>query len=119
VLTVTANGYGKRTLVDDYPLRGRGGQGVISIKTSARNGRVIGATQVTDDDQIMLITNAGTLVRTRVAEISLVGRNTQGVRLIRLQSDEQLIGLARIEADEADEVQDPDIDLTDHAPNDE
>ncbi len=119
VLTVTANGYGKRTLVDDYPLRGRGGQGVISIKTSARNGQVIGATQVTDDDQIMLITNAGTLVRTRVAEISLVGRNTQGVRLIRLQSDEQLIGLARIEADETVEVQDPDIDLTDQAPNDE
>ncbi len=119
VLTVTANGYGKRTLLDDYPLRGRGGQGVISIKTSARNGQVIGATQVTDDDQIMLITNAGTLVRTHVAEISLVGRNTQGVRLIRLQSDEQLIGLARIEADDNAESPDSAMDLTDQAPNDE
>lgn len=103
VLTVTANGYGKRTPLDDYPLRGRGGQGVISIQTSERNGKVIGATQVMNEHQIMLITNAGTLVRTRVAEISLVGRNTQGVKLISLQGDEQLIGLARIDGDESDD----------------
>ncbi len=103
VLTVTANGYGKRTAVDEYPLRGRGGQGVIAMQTSERNGPVIGAVQVDPEHEIMLITNAGTLVRTRVAEISLLGRNTQGVKLISLQPGESLIGLARIEADDEDD----------------
>ncbi|WP_435104757.1 DNA gyrase subunit A [Arhodomonas sp. AD133] len=98
VLTATENGYGKRTAVADYPRRGRGGMGVISIQTSERNGRVVGAAQVVDGDEIMLITNAGTLVRTRVEEISCVGRNTQGVKLIRLAEDESLAGVARIEA---------------------
>ena len=96
VLTATANGYGKRTLVEEYPAHGRGGQGVIAIQTSDRNGDVVGAVLVGDDDEIMLITNGGTLVRTRVAEVSVVGRNTQGVRLIKLDKGEQLVGLERI-----------------------
>ncbi len=96
VLTATANGYGKRTPVEDYPVHGRGGQGVISIQTNERNGAVVGAILVTDSDELMLISNGGTLVRTRVEEVSLMGRNTQGVRLIRLSDDEQLVGLERI-----------------------
>ncbi len=99
ILTVTENGYGKRTVLDDYPVYGRGGQGVISIQTSERNGRVIGAVQVDEEHELMLITNGGTLVRTRVAEISLLGRNTQGVKLISLHDDETLIGVARIETE--------------------
>ncbi|MCB1824368.1 MAG: DNA gyrase subunit A [Candidatus Competibacteraceae bacterium] len=98
VLTVTENGYGKRTPVDDYPRRGRGGQGVISIQTSERNGLVTGAVQVESDHDIMLITDGGTLVRTRVEEISLVSRNTQGVKLISLQGDEKLVGVEKIES---------------------
>jgi len=97
VLTVTENGYGKRTPVTDYPVRGRGGQGVISIQTSERNGKVVGAALVNQDDELMLITSGGTLVRTRVDEISVVGRNTQGVRLIRLDGGERLVGLDKIE----------------------
>ena len=96
VLTATENGFGKRTAMDAYPLRGRGGQGVIAIQSSDRNGAVVGAVLVGDDDEIMLITNAGTLVRTRVEEISIVGRNTQGVKLINLTKNEKLIGLERI-----------------------
>ncbi len=96
VLTATANGYGKRTPVEEYPVHGRGGQGVIAIQTSDRNGEVVGAVLVGDDDEIMLITNGGTLVRTRVAEVSVVGRNTQGVRLIKLDKGERLVGLERI-----------------------
>ncbi len=96
VLTVTEKGYGKRTAMSDYPLHGRGGQGVISIQTSSRNGNVVGAELVHDDDELMLITNGGTLVRTRVNEVSIQGRNTQGVRLIRLSGDERLVGLDRI-----------------------
>lgn len=98
VLTVTENGYGKRTLVEDYPLRGRGGMGVIAIQTSERNGAVVGAIQVTDEDELMLISNGGTLVRTRAAEVSVLGRNTQGVKLITLAEDEKLVGMARVEA---------------------
>lgn len=98
VLTVTENGFGKCTTVADYPLRGRGGMGVIGIQTSERNGPVVGAIQVSEDDEVMLITDGGTLVRTRAAEISVLGRNTQGVRLIRLGKGEKVVGLARIEA---------------------
>ena len=97
VLTVTENGYGKRTPVADYPHRGRGGQGVIAIQTSERNGQVIGAVQVESDHEIMLITDGGTLVRTPVEGISLVSRNTQGVKLISLQGTEKLVGVERIE----------------------
>jgi len=96
ILTTTANGYGKRTPVDDYAVKGRGGKGVITIKTSERNGKVISAIQVEEDDDVMLISNKGTLVRTRVSEISVVGRNTQGVGLIRLNDGEQLVGIARV-----------------------
>ena len=97
ILTVTENGYGKRTPADDYPRKGRGGQGVIAIQTSERNGRVIGAVQVENDYELMLITDAGTLVRTPVGGISQVGRNAQGVKLIALQGEEKLVGVEKIE----------------------
>ncbi len=106
VLTVTEKGYGKRTAMSDYPVHGRGGQGVISIQTSSRNGNVVGADLVHDDDELMLITNGGTLVRTRVNEVSIQGRNTQGVRLIRLSDDEKLVGLDRIANLSSDDVED-------------
>ncbi len=107
VLTATENGYGKRTLVADYPVHGRGGQGVISIQSSERNGEVVGAVLVQDEDEIMLISNGGTLVRTRVQEISVLGRNTQGVRLISLHNGEKLVGVERIVdvQDDADDLQ--------------
>ncbi len=100
ILTVTANGYGKRTRVDDYSRQGRGGQGMIGIQTSDRNGALISAIQVTSDDDIMLISDGGTLVRTNAGEISTLGRNTQGVTLIRLRQEEKLVGLARIEPED-------------------
>jgi len=93
ILFATQNGYGKRTLVDEFATRGRGGQGVIAIQTSNRNGPVIGAVSVVDDEEIMLISDGGTLVRTPVSGISVLGRNTQGVRLIRLAKDEKLVGV--------------------------
>ncbi|MCG7870869.1 MAG: DNA gyrase subunit A [Candidatus Thiodiazotropha lotti] len=98
VLTVTENGYGKRTAIEEYPVHGRGGQGVISIQTSDRNGNVVGAVQVTDEDEVMMITDGGTLVRNRVAEVSQMGRNTQGVIMIRLSNEEKLIGIERVES---------------------
>ena len=98
VLTVTENGYGKRTNASEYSVQGRGGQGVISIRTSERNGQVVGAISVNDSDEIMLISNAGTLVRTGVDQISVLGRNTQGVRLIRVAEGEQLVGLEKVES---------------------
>ncbi len=98
ILIATENGYGKRTPVDEFPVQGRGGQGVIAIQTTKRNGRTVGALQVEDDDEIMLISSNGTLVRTPVADISVMGRNTQGVRLIRVESGQRLVGLARIES---------------------
>ena len=97
VLIATANGYGKRTPVEEFPCKGRGTQGVIAIKPSERNGPVVGATLVNQDDEMMLITDAGTLVRTPVADISVISRNTQGVRLIRLSAGERLVELARID----------------------
>lgn len=102
VLTATENGYGKCTEQEEYRTSGRGGTGVISIQVTERNGDVIGAIQVEDNDELMLITDQGTLVRIRATEVSTVGRNTQGVRLIRLSEDEKLIGLQRI-ADVGDE----------------
>ncbi|MDB4409578.1 DNA gyrase subunit A, partial [Gammaproteobacteria bacterium] len=107
VLTATECGYGKRTLVADYPVYGRGGQGVIAIQVTDRNGPVVGAVPADDHDEVMLISGGGTLVRTRVNEISVMGRNTQGVRLIKLGKGENLVGLERIvevkdEADDAD-----------------
>ena len=100
ILTVSENGYGKRTKVEDYPVYGRGGQGVIGMQTSERNGNVVGAVQVRESDEIMLISDKGTLVRTRVEEVSIQGRNTQGVRLIRLREAEKLVGLEQVEEPE-------------------
>ena len=97
ILTATENGYGKRTDIEDFPVQGRGGQGVIAIQTTERNGRTVGALQVRDEDEIMLISSNGTLVRTPVSDISVMGRNTQGVRLIRVEEGQRLVGLARIE----------------------
>ncbi|MGP1572388.1 DNA topoisomerase (ATP-hydrolyzing) subunit A [Aggregatibacter segnis] len=96
ILTATQNGYGKRTKLEEYPTKSRNTKGVISIKVSERNGKVVAATQVVDTDQIMLITDAGTLVRTRVSEVSIIGRNTQGVRLIRTSENEHVVSLERI-----------------------
>jgi len=96
ILTATVNGFGKRTPVADYPTKGRGGKGVIAIKTTERNGEVVGAVQVEEDDDIMLISNRGTLIRTSVNQVSVVSRNTQGVSLIRLNEGEQLVGLEQI-----------------------
>ena len=98
VLTASASGYGKRTPVEEFPPQGRGGQGVIALQTTERNGAAVAALQVEPGQQIMLISSNGTLVRTPVDEISLLGRNTQGVRLIRLDEGERLVGIERIEA---------------------
>ncbi len=97
ILTATENGYGKRTRLEEFSAQRRGGMGVVGIQTSARNGKLVGAVQATDADELMLISDGGTLVRTRVSEVSVLGRNTQGVRLIRLKEGEKLVGLARIE----------------------
>jgi len=104
ILTATEHGYGKRTVATEYPLQGRGGQGVISVQANERNGKVVGAKLVSEEDEIMLISDAGTLVRTAVSDISIYGRNTQGVRLIRLSEGERLSGVERIEpVDEGEE----------------
>lgn len=97
VLTVSENGFGKRTDVSEFPAKGRGGQGVIAMQTSERNGSLVGAVQVFDGEEIMLISDQGTMVRTRVDEVSVLSRNTQGVRLIKVKENELLIGLERIE----------------------
>lgn len=108
ILSATENGYGKRTSADEFPVQGRGGQGVIAIQTSDRNGRTVGALQVADDDEIMLISSSGTLVRTPVSDISVIGRNTQGVRLIRVEAGQRLVGLARIESMENGSIESDD-----------
>ncbi|RKS84636.1 DNA gyrase subunit A [Orbus hercynius] len=108
ILTATQNGYGKRTEQASYPTKSRATKGVISIKVSERNGLVVGAVQVDANDQIMLITDAGTLVRTRVSEVSIVGRNTQGVTLIRTAENEKVVGLQRI-AETEDEFDSEDV----------
>ncbi len=97
ILTATENGYGKRTPIGEYPTKSRATKGVVSIKVSERNGAVVGAVQVDENNEIMLISDQGTLVRTRAAEVSTVGRNTQGVRLIRTVEGERVVGLQRIE----------------------
>ena len=103
VLLATANGFGKRTGLDEFPLYKRGGQGVIGIQVSERNGELVAALAVTEEDDVMLTSNAGTLVRTSAGEISRLGRNTQGVTLIRLAEGEELIGMARVAASEDEE----------------
>ncbi|QUN04423.1 DNA topoisomerase (ATP-hydrolyzing) subunit A [Shewanella yunxiaonensis] len=110
ILTVTANGYGKRTALDEYPAKSRATKGVVSIKVTDRNGQVVGAVQASENDEIMLISDKGTLVRTPVSGVSLIGRNTQGVTIIRTADDETVVGLQRI-----DEIQSEDDDSVDEA----
>ena len=98
ILTASQRGYGKRTPVEDYPRKGRGTQGVIALQTTARNGQLVGAVQLSDHHEVLLISDGGTLVRTRAAEISQVGRNTQGVTLIKLAKDETLQAVERLDA---------------------
>ncbi|MBT3672018.1 MAG: DNA gyrase subunit A, partial [Porticoccaceae bacterium] len=103
LLIVCENGYGKRTKVDEFPTKGRGGKGMIAIQASERNGPLVGATQLFTGDEIMLISDQGTMVRTRGDEVSVVGRNTQGVRIIRLKENENLVSLARVAEPEEDD----------------
>jgi len=96
LFTMTENGFGKRTAIEEYRLTHRGGKGVIDIKTGERNGNVVAMLQVTDADQVMIITNKGTLIRSRVADVSIIGRNTQGVRVMALSQDgEKVVGATR------------------------
>ncbi|HKM26026.1 MAG TPA: DNA gyrase C-terminal beta-propeller domain-containing protein, partial [Thiopseudomonas sp.] len=97
ILTASERGFGKRTAITDFPSYRRGGQGVIAMVCSERNGKLVGAIQVLDGEEIMLISDQGTLVRTRVDEVSSLSRNTQGVTLIRLANDETLVGLERVQ----------------------
>jgi len=116
ILTVTERGYGKRSNPSEHSVQGRSGQGVIGIQTSKRNGQLIAALQVTDDDDIMLISDGGTLVRTHANEISTLGRNTQGVTLIRLRDNENLVGVARIQSEDDEETEDAeDIESTENS----
>ncbi|WP_309890963.1 DNA gyrase subunit A [Archangium sp.] len=104
ILTVTENGYGKRTEETEYRQQGRGGKGIIDIKTTDRNGKVVGLLQVTDKDEVMLVTNGGMLIRMKAKEISVIGRNTQGVRLIALESaDEKVTGISKLPESEDEE----------------
>lgn len=105
VLTATEHGFGKRTSLEEYPCKGRGTKGVISIQTSERNGAVVGAVQVDEGEEIMMISSGGVLVRTRVSEVSVLARNTQGVTLIRLGDDERLVGIERVEESEVEEAE--------------
>jgi DNA gyrase subunit A len=104
ILTASENGYGKLTPLDDFPLQGRGGQGVIALQTSERNGAMVAALQVQLTQELMLISSSGTLVRTPVADVSIVGRNTQGVRLIRLDEGERLAGVESLDALATDDM---------------
>ena len=103
LLTACVNGYGKRTPLEDYPVKGRGTRGVINIDANDRNGDVVGMQLVTDTDQVMMITEKGILIRTRVSEIRETGRNAAGVRLIKVDEGDKLVALAKIEAEEEEE----------------
>ena len=113
VFTASANGYGKRTPVTEFPTKGRGNKGLIAMSTSERNGDLVGAVQVFEGDELMLISNQGTMVRTRADEISQLGRNTQGVRVIRTKGDEHLVGVERIDEPEPEPVFEEDADGSD------
>jgi DNA gyrase subunit A len=106
ILTVSANGYGKRTKTKEYPLRRRGGKGVLSMRTTERNGPVVGFRQVGDNDEIMLITDRGRVIRMKVNEISVIGRVTQGVRLIDIEPGERVVDMAIMAESEEDEAAD-------------
>jgi len=107
ILTVSENGFGKRTPLEDYREQNRGGQGIITIKTTERNGQVVGILQVSDGDEIMLITSGGKMIRTRVAEIPTMSRNTQGVRLMEPSEGEHVVSVAKL-AEEEDDADDGD-----------
>jgi DNA gyrase subunit A len=110
LLTVCEHGFGKRTATSDYPTKNRGGKGVITIKTTERNGKVIGLRLVTDEDDLMLITSAGKLIRMPVAGIPTIGRNTQGVRLIRLEESETVVAMERLaEMEEGEHEVSPEV----------
>ena len=117
IMTATEFGYGKRTDIEEYRVTGRGGQGVISIQVTERNGSVVRAIQVAETDEVMLITDQGTLVRFKVSELSIIGRNTQGVRLINVASGEHLVGLQRIE--EIQDAEGQEENLSDEDASDE
>lgn len=110
ILTVTENGYGKLTPLDEYRAQNRGGQGIITIKTTERNGAVVGALQVSIEDEVMLITSGGKVIRTRVGDISTMGRNTQGVRLMEIGSDERIVSIAPVADREEGGSGDPDAE---------
>ena len=112
-LTVSENGYGKRTALTEYPTKGRGGKGMIAIQASERNGALVGATQLFEGDEVMLISDQGTMVRTRGDEISVLGRNTQGVRVIRLKEDETLVSLARVAEQDEEQGEGLSVDESD------
>ncbi|MCH6544593.1 MAG: DNA gyrase subunit A [Deltaproteobacteria bacterium] len=106
LLTVAENGYGKRTAMEEYRLQSRGGKGIITMKTTEKTGRVIGVHQVTDDDQLMMVTNNGKIIRLRVKDISIIGRNTQGVRLIEMEDGGRVVAVARLaEKEDEDEAE--------------
>jgi DNA gyrase subunit A len=114
ILTASENGYGKLTEVEEFPIHGRGGQGVIALQLSERNGRMVAALQLLQTDDVMLISQGGTLVRTAVDQVSVLGRNTQGVRLMRVEEADRLVGLARVEhinGEQGDEDETPDAVL--------
>jgi DNA gyrase subunit A len=108
ILTASVNGYGKLTATEDFPAKGRGGQGIIAMQLSERNGSLIGAVQVFEGDELMLISDLGTLVRTRTDELSVLGRNTQGVTLIRIAENESLVGVARIDEPDTEDAEELD-----------
>ncbi len=112
VLTASENGYGKRTEVTEFPTKGRGNKGLIAMVTSERNGRLVGAVQVFEGDELMLISNQGTLVRTRADEVSILGRNTQGVRVIRTKEGESLVGVERIDEPAPEVIFEDDADVS-------
>jgi DNA gyrase subunit A len=96
ILTVTENGFGKRSSLEDYRSQSRGGKGIITIKTTEKNGRVVGIAQVSEDDEILLITGNGKILRTRAKDISVQGRNTQGVRLLETEEGDKVKSLAKV-----------------------
>ncbi|MCK5347906.1 MAG: DNA gyrase subunit A, partial [Desulfobacula sp.] len=110
LLTVTENGYGKRSLIDEYRIQGRGGKGVFSIKTSKRNGKMVSLLLVDDNDELMMVTDKGKLIRTSNKSINVISRNTQGVRLINLSAREKLIGIARLPEEEHQDQDETDAD---------
>jgi DNA gyrase subunit A len=120
ILSVTENGFGKRSPVEDYRLQSRGGKGIITVKTTARNGKLVGTQQITDQDEVMLITDRGKIIRLRCGEIRLSGRNTQGVKLIELESGERVMAVARLaEREEEGNGQEGEEDPADSSPGEE